>query len=103
MSNGKRHLVETPIGPVTMGELAAIFPSDAEHFALHCEHILSNRQRESLQQAWSRFMPGRKLLVVDGGMRLAACAADAPNASDQRRGEAASDATPCSARTAGDT
>lgn len=85
-ANGRQDRpVEATVGPVTLGELSVIAPRDAENFALHCDRLLSMQQRDAIQQSWQHFMPGRKLLIIDAGMRLSVVADEQPNAGHKPR------------------
>lgn len=69
--------------PFSFGDLNVIAPRDAETFVLHCDHILTVAQRKSLRQTWGDFMPGRKLLILERGLRLSVAADKEPNAEAQ--------------------
>ena len=75
---------QTPQIVGAIGDLSVIAPDAGEHFVLHCDRILSMEQKKIIEQGWAEFMPYRKLLVLDKGMRLSVCRA--PPASQPESG-----------------
>lgn len=67
-----------------LGDLQRLSPQPGDMFVITTEQRISQEQRHAIVATWASAMPGHKVLVLDGGLKIGVIdAIEPPNASNE--------------------